>query len=83
MKVIPELTVLRSLLRIRDIEDKKNTDAAHLEKMKKRLHLYVTDPEEETKDELLKIMQTTMTSTMRSQNRKKKVVEIDPEELER
>lgn len=84
MKVIPELTVLRALLRIRDIDDKKKADAAHEDTMKKRLHLYVSEPEEEeTKDEPLKIAQATMTSTMRSQNRKKKVVEIDPEELER
>lgn len=35
--------------------------------MKKRLQLYVTEPEEEeTKDEPLKIAQATMTSTMRS-----------------
>lgn len=83
-KVIPELTVLKAMLLIRDIDDKKKADAAHEDTMKKRLQLYVTEPEEEeTKDEPLKIAQATMTSTMRSQNRKKKVVEIDPEELER
>jgi hypothetical protein len=71
------------MLRIRDIDDKKKADLAHAEEKKKRLAMYFPEPEKDpNEEELLKQAQATMNTTMKS-TKKKKMVEIDPEELER
>lgn len=85
MKVIPELTVLHAMLRIRDIDDRKQADIEHEADMKQRMLKYHPEPTEEEKEEMLKMTQTNMNMTMKSQQTKKKgkEKEIDPEELER
>ena len=82
--VIPELTVLKAMLTIRDIEDRKAVDKVKETEKKARRALYGEDEEEEEEkeDPVLKAAMATMTSTMKS-GKKKKMVEIDPEELER
>lgn len=85
-KVIPQLTVLKAMLRIRDIDDKKAADIEHEADMKKRMLKYHPEPTEEEKEEMLKMTQTNMNATMKSTNapkKKGKEKEIDPEELER
>jgi hypothetical protein len=55
--VIPELTVFRTVLRIRYIDDKKKADKEHDEKKRQRRIMFGDEPEhadEETKDEPLK-----------------------------
>lgn len=42
--VIPELTVFRAMLRIRDIDDKKRADIVHQEKKKARRLMYEDEP---------------------------------------
>lgn len=84
--VIPELLVFKAMLRIRDIDDKKKADIEHEEKKRQRRIMYGDEPEhpeEETKDEPLKVANQTMTSMKSTQKKKGKAVEIDPEELER
>ena len=82
--VIPELTVLKAMLTIRDIENRKAADKLKEEQKKARRAMYGEDAEEEEEkeDPVLKAAMATMTSTMKS-GKKKKMVEIDPEELER
>jgi hypothetical protein len=85
-KVIPMLTVLKAMLRIRDIDDKKQADAKHEEQMKLRMtttyfSAFKKEEEEETKEEETKKMSTT--GMKQAAAKKKKVIEIDPEELER
>ena len=87
MKVIPELTVLKAMLRIRDIDNKKQADIEHEADMKQRMLKYQPERSEEEKEELLKMTQTNMNMTMKSTQgtakKKGKEKEIDPEELER
>lgn len=72
------------MLRIRDIDDKKAFDIKHEEEKKQHRIALGIEPVAEEEKEDMKIAQQTMTSTMKSQgNKKKKMVEIDPEEIER
>ena len=74
---IPRLTVFKAMLTIRDIDDRKEADRIKdIEKQARKEALgLIPEPEEEVKEEEVKKSKTT--------GKKKKVVEPDPEELER
>ena len=75
---IPRLTVFKAMLSIRDIDDRKEADRLkEIEKQARKEALgLIPEPEEEVKEEEVK-------KTKATGGKKKKVVEPDPEELER